>query len=41
MNVALGESMMNVKCKNCVKDFELFTSEFCCKECAEEYFMHS
>ena len=32
---------MDVKCKNCGKEFELFTSEFCCKECAEEYFMHT
>ena len=30
---------MNVKCKNCDKEFELFTSDFCCDECAEEYFM--
>ncbi len=30
---------MDVKCKNCGKDFELFVSEFCCKECAEQYYM--
>ena len=34
-------NIMNVNCKNCGKDFELFISEFCCKECAEEYFMRS
>ena len=31
---------MDIKCKNCKKDFELFTSDFCCDECAEEYFVH-
>ena len=31
---------MDVKCKNCGKDFELFTSDFCCDECAEDYFVH-
>jgi len=30
---------MNVKCKNCGKEFDLFVSEFCCNECSEEYFM--
>ncbi len=30
---------MDVKCKNCRKDFELFTSDFCCDDCAEQYFM--
>jgi len=29
---------MNVKCKNYGKDFDLFVSEFCCKECSEEHF---
>jgi Zn finger protein HypA/HybF involved in hydrogenase expression len=31
---------MNVKCKNCKKEYELDASEFCCKACVEEYFMH-
>jgi hypothetical protein len=31
---------MDIKCKNCGKDFEMFTSDFCCDKCAEEYFMH-
>ena len=31
---------MDVKCKNCEKDFEYFTSDFCCEKCAEDYFMH-
>jgi len=31
---------MDVKCKNCGKDFELFTSDFCCEQCAEDYFVH-
>jgi len=31
---------MDIKCKNYGKDFELFVSEFCCKDCAEAYFMH-
>lgn len=30
---------MDVKCKNCSKDFEYFASDFCCEKCAEEYFM--
>jgi len=30
---------LNVKCKNCGKNFDLFVSEFCCKECSEAYFM--
>lgn len=30
---------MNVKCKNCGKEFDLFVSEFCCIECSEKYFM--
>ena len=33
--------MMDSKCKNCGKDFDLFISEFCTKECEEKYFMHS
>ena len=42
MNGNFGDAwddIMNVKCKNCGKNFELFITEFCCKECAEEYFM--
>ena len=30
---------MNLKCKNCGKEFELFSSEFCCKECVDDYCM--
>ena len=30
---------MNLKCKNCGKEFELFSSEFCCKECVDDYYM--
>ena len=30
---------MNLKCKNCGKEFELFNSEFCCKECEEGFYV--
>jgi len=40
-NFEMRRCIMEVKCKNCGKDYDLFTSEFCCKECAEEYFMHT
>lgn len=30
---------MDVKCKNCSKEFEYFTSDFCCEKCAEDYYM--
>ena len=26
--------------ENCGKDFELFVSDFCCDQCAEDYFVH-
>lgn len=29
---------MDIKCKNCGKDFEFFTSDFCCDVCAEKYY---
>ena len=28
---------MNLKCKNCGKDFEVFISKFCRIECENEY----
>ena len=31
--------IMNLKCKNCEKEFELFISEFCCKECEEKFYV--
>ncbi len=32
---------MNVNCKNCGKEFELFINEFCCKECLDDYYLKS
>ena len=29
---------MNLKCKNCGKDFEVFISQFCRIECENEYY---
>ncbi len=30
---------MNIKCKNCGKEFELFNGEFCEMDCLGDYYL--